>query len=42
MERRLDDYEEKVLEIERQKNEIARKEKAIKSEFAHGLTFGFK
>ena len=36
------EYEKKLVEIEVAQNDLARKEKAIKAEFAHGLTHGFK
>ena len=36
------EYEKQLAEIETAQNALARKEKAIKAEFAHGLTHGFK
>ena len=36
------EYEKKLLEIEAAQDLLAKKEKAIKAEFAHGLTHGFK
>jgi hypothetical protein len=36
------EYEKQLAEIETAQNVLARKEKAIKAEFAHGLTHGFK
>jgi hypothetical protein len=39
---RLEEYEKRLGDVEIAKGELAKKEKAIKSEFARGLTFGFK
>ena len=36
------EYDKKLLEIETAQGLLAKKEKAIKAEFAHGLTHGFK
>lgn len=36
------EYERQLAEIETAQSALARKEKAIKAEFAHGLTHGFK
>ena len=36
------EYEKQLAEIESAQNALARKEKAIKAEFARGLTHGFK
>lgn len=36
------EYENQLAEVENAQNVLARKEKAIKAEFAHGLTHGFK
>jgi hypothetical protein len=38
---RLDEYQKQLNEIEVAKGELAKKEKAIKAQFAHGLCFGF-
>ena len=39
---RVSDYENKLLEIETAQSALAKKEKAIKAEFAHGLSHGFR
>jgi hypothetical protein len=39
---RLDEFEKRLKEIEVAKDALAKNEKAIKAEFARGLTFGFK
>jgi hypothetical protein len=39
---RASEYEKKLLEIESAQSALAKKEKAIKAEFAHGLSHGFK
>jgi hypothetical protein len=39
---RLEEYEKKLGQIENAKTELAAKERTIKKEFAHGLTFGFR
>jgi hypothetical protein len=36
------EYEKKLLEIEAAQGVLAKKEKSIKAEFAHGLSHGFK
>ena len=36
------EYEKKLLEIEVAQGVLAKKEKAVKAEFAHGLTHGFR
>jgi hypothetical protein len=36
------EYEKQLAEIEMAQNALARKGKAIKAEFAHGLTHGFR
>ena len=36
------EYERKLIEIEAAQAVLAKREKAIKAEFAHGLTHGFK
>ena len=38
----VSEYEKKLLEIEAAQSVLAKKEKVIKAEFAHGLTHGFK
>lgn len=38
----ISEYEKKLLEIEVAQSVLAKKEKAIKAEFAHGLSHGFK
>jgi len=37
-----DEFEKKLKEIEVAKDALLKKEKAIKAEFARGLTYGFK
>ena len=39
---RISEYETKLEEIEAAQKALAKKEKAIKAEFAHGLSHGFK
>ena len=39
---RLDEYEKKLKEVEVAKTDLAKRETAIKVEFARGVTFGFK
>ena len=38
----LENYETRLKEVEAAANELAKKAAAIKTEFARGLTFGFK
>jgi len=38
----VSEYEKKLLEIEAAQGVLTKKEKAIKAEFAHGLSHGFK
>ena len=39
---RVTEYEKHLAEIETAQSVLAKKEKAIKAEFAHGLSHGFK
>lgn len=39
---RLEKYEKQLNDLEAAKADLAKKEAAIKAEFGHGLTFGFK
>jgi hypothetical protein len=39
---RVNEYEKKLTEIEMAQGELTKKEKAMKAEFAYGLSHGFK
>jgi len=42
LKKHMGEYETKLLEIETAQGVLAKKEKAIKADFAHGLSHGFK